>query len=70
MLDVFQATNVQEDQQITILLRSLRKEMNTMTPKEHKWTSSVNYHSSELNPNSKGPYPYGNNWFHVYTSHE
>jgi hypothetical protein len=36
MLDLFQATNVQEDQQITILLRSLRKEMNTMTPKEHK----------------------------------
>jgi len=36
MLHLFQVTNVQEDQQITTLLRSLRKEMNTMTPKEHK----------------------------------
>jgi hypothetical protein len=36
MLDLLQVTNVQEDQQITSMLKSLRKEMNMMTPKEHK----------------------------------
>ncbi len=63
MLDLLPVTNLQKDQQITTMLKSLRKEMNMMTPKEHKWTSFVNCHSSELNPNPKGPYPYGNNWF-------
>jgi hypothetical protein len=48
MLNLFQATNVQEDQQIITLLKRLRKEKNKMTPKENKWTSFVNYHSSEL----------------------
>jgi hypothetical protein len=61
---------VQEDQQITILLRSLRKEMNTMTPKEHKWISFLNYHSSELNLNPKGICPYGNNWFDMHMNNE
>jgi hypothetical protein len=36
MLNLFQATNVQEDQQIITIIRSLRKEINVMTPKEHK----------------------------------
>jgi hypothetical protein len=36
MLDLFQATNVQEDQQIITLLKRLRKEKNKMTPKENK----------------------------------
>jgi hypothetical protein len=61
MLNLLQAINVQEDQQIITILRSLRKEINMMTPKEHKLTSCVNYHSSELNPNPKRPYPYANN---------
>jgi hypothetical protein len=43
MLNLFQATNVQEDQQIITIIRSLRKEINVMTPKEHKWTSFLNY---------------------------
>jgi hypothetical protein len=61
---------VQEDQQIITLLKRLRKEKNKMTPKENKWTSFVNYHSSELNCNPKGPYPYGNNLFHMHMNHK
>jgi hypothetical protein len=37
MLDFFQTTNVQEDQQITTLLRSLRKEMNKLNKLSLKW---------------------------------
>jgi hypothetical protein len=36
MLDLLQVTNLQEDQQITTMLKSLRKEMSTMALKEHK----------------------------------
>jgi hypothetical protein len=36
MLDLLPVTNLQKDQQITTMLKSLRKEMNMMTPKEHK----------------------------------
>jgi hypothetical protein len=59
---------LQEDQQITTMLKSLKKEMSTMAPKEHKWVRFVNYHSSEPNPDPKRPYPYGNNWFKSWIS--
>jgi len=36
-----QATNVQEYQQITTTFRGLRKEMNTMTPKEQQALQTI-----------------------------
>ncbi len=36
-----QATNVQKDQQITTMFRGLRKEMNTMTPKEQQALQTI-----------------------------
>jgi hypothetical protein len=33
MLDLLQVTNIQEDQQITTILKNLRKEMNMIHPK-------------------------------------